>query len=283
MKDKLIQWTIVITLLSLFVILVVKVQLGIALLLTTLATGITSIAFLMNKYLITFSKQLILVTLFCFCCILGYYKGFQPFLYSIVVCGILGFVVWWFVKDPNRQPSIISLSATKGMIDRVITKPQPYFASKGTQIEVGGYILKDPLIYVVDSKTYEDADASLLCLRREIAPPLKEHGKTLPYWPRLSDATPAQAGTYLINFSMSFTHATNNALVHISAFNSTDNTELTNIETERKIGTGGDFGNVGGTGIVVLDANDKVSLRAKADNTGNLTVNHGNFNIIRIK
>ena len=92
-----------------------------------------------------------------------------------------------------------------------------------------------------------------------------------------------QAGTYLINFSMSFTHATNNTVVHICAFNSTDNTEFTNIETERKIGTGGDFGNVGGTGIVVLDANDKVSLRAKADNTGNLTVNHGNFNIIRIK
>lgn len=197
MKDKFIQWAIVITLLSLFLILVVKVQLGIALLLTTLVAGIIGIAFLMNKYLITFSKQLILITLFFLCCTLGYYKGFQPFFYGFIVCGILGFVIWWFVKDPNRKPSIISLSTTKGMINRVIAKPQPYFAGKGTQIEVGGYILKDPLIYVVDSKTYEDADASLLCLRREIAPPLKEYGKTLPYWPRLSDTTPAQAGTYL--------------------------------------------------------------------------------------
>ena len=92
-----------------------------------------------------------------------------------------------------------------------------------------------------------------------------------------------QAGTYLINFSMSFTHATNNTVVHISAFNSTTNTEFINIETERKIGTGGDLGNVGGTGMVVLAANNKVCIRAKADNTGNLTINHGNFNLIRIK
>ena len=93
----------------------------------------------------------------------------------------------------------------------------------------------------------------------------------------------AQAGTYRINFSMSFTHATVSTVVHICAFNSTDNTEFTNIETERKIGTGGDVGSVSGTGLVVLSANDKVCLRAKADKTGNLTVSHGNFNITRIK
>lgn len=92
-----------------------------------------------------------------------------------------------------------------------------------------------------------------------------------------------QAGIYKIDFSMSFTHSTNNTTVHISVFNSTDNSEFTNIETERKIGTGGDLGSVSGTGLVQLDASDKISIRAKADNTGNLTVSHGNINIIRIK
>lgn len=90
------------------------------------------------------------------------------------------------------------------------------------------------------------------------------------------------AGTYLVNFSMSFTHSNVAVVVHISAFNSTDNTEFTNIETERKIGTGGDLGCVSGTGIIVLSANDKISLRGMADKTGNLTVSHGNLNIIKL-
>lgn len=93
----------------------------------------------------------------------------------------------------------------------------------------------------------------------------------------------SENGFYLISFSMSFTHATNNSVVHICVFNSTDNTELTNIEAERKIGTGGDVGNVGGVGLVQLSANDKICVRVKSDNTGNLTVNHGNLNVIRIK
>jgi len=89
-------------------------------------------------------------------------------------------------------------------------------------------------------------------------------------------------GAYLLSFSMSFTHSIGNTVVHISAFNS-DGAEYTNIETERKIGTAGDYGNVGGVGIIFLEAGEKVSVRAKADKSGNLTVNHGNFNIVRMK
>jgi len=81
---------------------------------------------------------------------------------------------------------------------------------------------------------------------------------------------------------MSFTHSVKNTVANICVFKN-NTTELTDMETERKIGTGGDLGNVGGTGLVVLAANDKLSLRAKADNNGNFTVNHGNFNVIRIK
>jgi len=90
------------------------------------------------------------------------------------------------------------------------------------------------------------------------------------------------AGTYLVNFSFSFTHSNNSVLTHISAFNSTDNTEYTNIETERTIGNGSDIGCVSGTGLITVSANDKVSIRAKADKTGNLTINHGNLNIIKL-
>ena len=93
----------------------------------------------------------------------------------------------------------------------------------------------------------------------------------------------AQAGTYVVNYHMSFTHSTILTIVHMSVFNSTDNTEYTNIQAERKIGTGGDYGSMSATGIIVLDANDKISMRAIADKSGNLTVSHGNFNLIRIK
>jgi len=93
--------------------------------------------------------------------------------------------------------------------------------------------------------------------------------------------TITQAGTYLVNFSCSFTHATNNTVIHICHF--TNDVEDTNIETERKIGTGGDIGCVSGTGLVVLAANDVCKIKAKSTNTGNLTINHSNFNIIKIK
>ena len=88
-------------------------------------------------------------------------------------------------------------------------------------------------------------------------------------------------GIYLINFHVAMTHAANTTTVHICAFNS-DGTEYTNIETETFVRNGTETYIVSGTGLVSLTANEKVSLRMKADNTGNFTPKHSNFNILRI-
>ena len=98
-----------------------------------------------------------------------------------------------------------------------------------------------------------------------------------------------QAGTYLLNFSFSFTHNNSGTLVHICGFKRNGVgggggwTEFTNLETERIIGNGGDVGCVSGTALVTLIASDTLGIRVKADDTGNFTVNHGNFNATRIK
>ena len=96
-----------------------------------------------------------------------------------------------------------------------------------------------------------------------------------------SSMTITQAGTYLVNYSSSFTHAVNNTTCHISLF--VNDVENTNLEAERKIGTGGDYGSMSGTALVTLTANAVLKLRAKSDNAGNLTINHLNFNCTRIK
>jgi hypothetical protein len=96
-----------------------------------------------------------------------------------------------------------------------------------------------------------------------------------------STITITQAGTYLVNYSSSFTHATNSTLCHISLF--VNDTEDTSLEAERKIGTGGDYGSMSGTALVTLPANAVCKLRAKADNNGDLTIQHLNFNITRIR
>ena len=78
-------------------------------------------------------------------------------------------------------------------------------------------------------------------------------------------------------------HQTNGTIVHVSLWNSSTETEYLNIETERLIGNGGDFGSASSTGFIVIPANTRIVVRAKADKTGNLTFNHGNFNIEKIK
>lgn len=96
-----------------------------------------------------------------------------------------------------------------------------------------------------------------------------------------STLTIVRDGYYHINYSISSTSGTNNTILHASLF--VDDVEDTQTEAQRKIGTGGDTGNFGGTGIVWLDSGDTVKLKLKADNVSTSTINHANFNIIRIR
>jgi len=90
-----------------------------------------------------------------------------------------------------------------------------------------------------------------------------------------------KAGNYFIAVSSSFTHSVNNTLCHFAVF--INDTLDTDIQLERKIGTGGDFGNEGANGINVLSVGDTIKVKAKSDNIGNLTINHMNFNLHKIK
>ena len=61
-----------------------------------------------------------------------------------------------------------------------------------------------------------------------------------------------------------------------------DDVEESEIEAQRKIGTGGDVGCYGSGGILFLEAGDIVKIKTKADNTGNQTISHLNFSIKRL-
>jgi hypothetical protein len=180
-----------------FILLSILLPIGGALLCTIFPMVITSVLFLIHKYQITFSKRLLITALFLFCCVLGYYKGIQIFFQSFVVLGTVGSLIWIFIKDPDRKLSEPNTIKPKEILKKLVTKPEPYFAGKGSKIEIGGYILEDPLIYVVDSQTYEDFDASLLCLRRPIGVPHETNQRTLPYWPYLSNTDSAQVANYI--------------------------------------------------------------------------------------
>jgi len=94
------------------------------------------------------------------------------------------------------------------------------------------------------------------------------------------DLRSKEAGYYAVNVAVSFTHDTNNTICHCSLFiNDVENEKL---ETERKIGTAGDYGAMSFTGLIALKASDKIDVRFKADKTGTITINHINFNLVEI-
>ena len=95
-----------------------------------------------------------------------------------------------------------------------------------------------------------------------------------------------QAGTYKIDLALSFTHATVSTEIECGGYKRDGAgawTNLPQLHFERKVGTGGDIGSASFSGFAVLAAGDTLGVRINSDNTGNLTVSHGNFNVIRIK
>lgn len=96
-----------------------------------------------------------------------------------------------------------------------------------------------------------------------------------------SSITVSKSGYYaILSVSPSFTHATNSTICHFSVF--VEDVEMMQIEGERKIGVGGDFGWGGMGGLLWLNSNEEVKIKAKADKTGNLTINHMNFSLFRL-
>jgi uncharacterized tellurite resistance protein B-like protein len=124
---------------------------------------------------------------------------------AFVVSLVLGIVIFLAAKglrssNRNRLPTVPSITISVDPPRKPPTShigPKPYFVGPKASISVAGYDLLEPLIYVVDSASCRDFDASVLELRRKIDQTKIEYGRALPYWPKLSDATPHQAGIYL--------------------------------------------------------------------------------------
>lgn len=117
---------------------------------------------------------------------------------------ILGIVIYLAVKSSKSKKQVrpapvasIKITVEPPKPPTKHNSPKPYFVGPGASISVGGCDLLEPLIYVVDSASCKDFDASVLELRRRIEKPKVEYGRTLPYWPKLSEAEPYQVGTYL--------------------------------------------------------------------------------------
>ena len=89
------------------------------------------------------------------------------------------------------------------------------------------------------------------------------------------------AGVYKVAWSASFSHSVVNTVCHVHPFK--NSTHLDNIEAERKLGTPGDVGNMGSVGLVTVAVGDTLTLRVSGNKSGNITVNHSNFTIVRLR
>lgn len=94
-----------------------------------------------------------------------------------------------------------------------------------------------------------------------------------------SSITVSRSGLAMIYQGLSYTHSTNNTVMHHCVFINDIEIEEGG-ESQRKISVGGDVGN-SGTGIVKwLNTGDIVKIKVKSDKTGNLTFNHGSFYVV---
>lgn len=88
------------------------------------------------------------------------------------------------------------------------------------------------------------------------------------------------AGLYKVDWACSFDGTNNATFTHSLRINAAI---VTDVEMVRKLGTGGDVGNGGFTGLVSLAATDTIDVMFDAGSDGNaMAVWHANFNITRI-
>lgn len=99
----------------------------------------------------------------------------------------------------NQDFHIQNQSKTFAKVNKPV-KPQrntPTFIGIEQQIKIAGYTLDDPLIYVINSDKYINADSSLICLKAKIGPPAKILNDKLGYYPQTARLEPYQLGNYI--------------------------------------------------------------------------------------
>lgn len=95
--------------------------------------------------------------------------------------------------------------------------------------------------------------------------------------------TVGTTGVYRVDYSASFS-GTGGKTYELEVKKNNGATSFTNTRVQRKLGTTGDVGNAGGTGLLSLTANDTVELWIRCIDvvTGNATMSEGNLNLIKI-
>jgi len=94
------------------------------------------------------------------------------------------------------------------------------------------------------------------------------------------DLTILYGGTYLVTVSISF-NGTANSTYHCSIH--VDGVEQEDLELDRRLGAGGDTGNAGITGLLVLASDEVVDLRCEGDSNGDdIAVTSVNLSVMSI-
>lgn len=98
-----------------------------------------------------------------------------------------------------------------------------------------------------------------------------------------SSITTGTAGFYHISFHCSFSFSVNSKVIHASLYAGTGvGLEQKELECERKIGTGGDVGNMGASLTMYLPANTVLKIKATTDGNGDMTREHTVFCVTKI-
>ena len=90
-----------------------------------------------------------------------------------------------------------------------------------------------------------------------------------------------KAGVYFVFWSASFTHSVNNTICHIHPYK--NSTHLPNLAAQRKVGTAADVGSMGAMGLVTVAIGDTLTLRVSGNKSGNITLHHSNFSMVRLR
>lgn len=93
--------------------------------------------------------------------------------------------------------------------------------------------------------------------------------------------TGTETAIFQVTVTLSFSHSVNNTLVEGWIYK--NDTEQPNLEFHRKIGTGGDVGSSSLVGFVQLATNDTLKLYFNSDNDGDIIIENGNVNVVKIQ
>ena len=119
---------------------------------------------------------------------------------------VIGAIVYFFInmagKSSKSKNSDISYEITVSLDygnnkSNFTPKSKPNFLGKGDYLEIGSYIIADPMVYVLKDKAWDGFDASLICTKRSLIEPKEHELHGLSYWPTTFGLNKSQYSYYI--------------------------------------------------------------------------------------